>query len=76
MPGRPSIHVFRLGHCYVARLVLPHAAGDASPDTIPTAFTSDADPLAVLRAVARDNPHADVALAPVPDSDAARTTGC
>lgn len=74
MPGRPSILVFRSGGHYVARLAGPHVAG--SPDTIPTAFTSDADPLAVLRAVAEDNPHADVALAPIPDPCPRRAAGC
>ena len=74
MAGRPSILVFRHGGHYVARLAGPRI--DGSPDTIPTAFASDADPLAVLRAVAEDNPHADVALAPIPDPGTTRAAGC
>ena len=64
MTARPSIEVFRCGAGYVARFSAADVQETFEQDTLPTAYTADAHPLAVLAAVARDNPHARVTLVP------------
>lgn len=66
MHGRPTIHVFRHEGRYVARFSASDVRQTFEQDTLPTAYSADADPLVVLQSVARDNPQADVSLAPAP----------
>lgn len=70
MPHRPTITLFRHQASYVARFSDAVVLETFGQDTLPTAFTSDADPLAVLRLFARDHPEADVVLAPASASTA------
>lgn len=64
MRRRPTIEVFRYEDHYLARFSSPDVLETFEQDTLPTAYTADANPLDVLRSVARDNPRAEVILAP------------
>ena len=64
MTAAPFIAVFRHRGAYLARLS-DAASWPSDPcESLPTAFTSQADPLVVLGHVAADNPASDVVLAP------------
>ncbi|WP_143536975.1 hypothetical protein [Rubricoccus marinus] len=64
MRRRPTIRVFLHEHRYVARFSSPDVLKTFEQDTLPTAYAAGANPLDVLRSVARDNPRAEVILAP------------
>ena len=71
---RPSVTLSRHGREYVARYA-GHPVNEAfEQDTLPTAFTAEADSLDVLRAVTETHPECDVILAPASPSVARHRT--
>ena len=63
-----KIEVFRCGEFYVARYDDPAVIEAFGQDTLPTAFTADADPGEVLRYISGKNPEHEVILIPTEGS--------
>ena len=61
---RRTIELFRTGGFYAARYDDPAVVEAFGQDTIPTAFTSEADPVEVLAYVSEKNPECEVFLVP------------
>ena len=59
-----SIRLFRESGFYAARYDDPAVIEAFGQDTIPTAFTSEADPVEVLAYVSEKNPEYEVVLVP------------